>query len=105
AVDEIDRHQAEREVVIGRNHLGVVRVGLLLGSHESSPATRRTGARRALYLGLIYATGDREEPMKTAVRCALLVVACTVSTFASVIVVKPEDVGLSSVRLQRITDM
>jgi CubicO group peptidase (beta-lactamase class C family) len=43
--------------------------------------------------------------MKTAVRCVLLVVACTVSTFASVTVVKPEDVGLSSVRLQRITDM
>ena len=43
--------------------------------------------------------------MKNAVRCALLVAACTVSTFASVTVVKPEDVGLSSVRLQRITDM
>jgi CubicO group peptidase (beta-lactamase class C family) len=43
--------------------------------------------------------------MKIAVRCALLVAAFTVSTLASVTVVKPEDVGLSSVRLQRITDM
>jgi len=43
--------------------------------------------------------------MKIAVRCALLVAAFTVSTFASVTVVKPEDVGLSPVRLQRITDM
>src|SRR6185503_4670714 len=55
---------------------------------------------------LIYSLDHREDlPMKNAVRCALLVVACTVSTFASVTVVKPEDVGLSSVRLQRITDM
>ena len=43
--------------------------------------------------------------MKIAVRCALLVAAFTVSTFASVTVVKREDVGLSPVRLQRITDM
>ena len=43
--------------------------------------------------------------MKTAVRCALLVAALTVSTFASVTTVKPEDVGLSAARLQRITDM
>ena len=43
--------------------------------------------------------------MKTAVRCALLVAALTASTFASVTTVKPEDVGLSAVRLQRITDM
>jgi len=43
--------------------------------------------------------------MKIAVRCALLVAAFTVSALASVTVVKPEDVGLSSVRLQRITDM
>ena len=43
--------------------------------------------------------------MKTAVRCALLVVALTASTVASVSVVKPEDVGLSAARLQRITEM
>jgi CubicO group peptidase (beta-lactamase class C family) len=43
--------------------------------------------------------------MKTAVRCALLVAALTVPTLAAVTTVKPEDVGLSTVRLQRITDM
>jgi CubicO group peptidase (beta-lactamase class C family) len=43
--------------------------------------------------------------MNTAVRCALLVVALGASTLASVTVVKPEDVGLSSTRLQRITEM
>ena len=43
--------------------------------------------------------------MKTTLRCALLVAALTVSTFASVTVVKPEEVGLSAVRLQRITAM
>jgi CubicO group peptidase (beta-lactamase class C family) len=44
--------------------------------------------------------------MKHAVRCALLAaVALAVPTAASVTVVKPEDVGLSAARLQRITDM
>ena len=43
--------------------------------------------------------------MKTTLRCALLVAALTVSTFASVTAVKPEEVGLSSTRLQRITAM
>ena len=43
--------------------------------------------------------------MKTAVRCALFVAALAVPALASVTVVKPEDVGLSAARLQRITDM
>jgi CubicO group peptidase (beta-lactamase class C family) len=43
--------------------------------------------------------------MKTAVRCALLVVAFTASTLASVTLVTPEEVGLSTARLQRITGM
>ena len=44
--------------------------------------------------------------MKHAVRCALLAaVALAVPTAASVTVVKPEEAGLSSARLQRITDM
>jgi CubicO group peptidase (beta-lactamase class C family) len=43
--------------------------------------------------------------MKTAVRCALIVAALTASTTASVTVAKPEDTGLSSARLQRITEM
>jgi len=43
--------------------------------------------------------------MKSAVRCVLLAAAFSVSTFASVTVVKPEDVGLSSARLQRIAGM
>src|SRR5512144_2694961 len=43
--------------------------------------------------------------MKTTLRCVLLVAALTVSTFASVTAVKPEDVGLSPARLQRITAM
>ena len=43
--------------------------------------------------------------MKTTLRCALLVAALTASTFASVTAVKPEEVGLSSSRLQRITAM
>src|SRR5436190_2504136 len=60
------------------------------------------GAQR----GLIYATGHPEDlPMKIAVHCAVLVAAFTASPLASVTVVKPEDVGLSASRLQRITDM
>ena len=44
--------------------------------------------------------------MKHAVRCALLAaVALAVPTAASVTVVKPEEAGLSSARLQRLTDM
>ena len=39
--------------------------------------------------------------MNTTLRCALLIAALTVSTFASVTAVKPEDVGLSATRLQR----
>jgi len=40
--------------------------------------------------------------MKTTLRCALLVAALTVSTFASVTAVKPEEVGLSSAQLKKI---
>lgn len=43
--------------------------------------------------------------MNTTLRCALLIAALTVSTFASVTAVKPEDVGLSATRLQRISAM
>jgi CubicO group peptidase (beta-lactamase class C family) len=44
--------------------------------------------------------------MKHAVRCALIAaVALAVPTAASVTVVKPEEAGLSTTRLQRITDM
>jgi CubicO group peptidase (beta-lactamase class C family) len=43
--------------------------------------------------------------MKIAARCALLVAMLAVPTLASVTVVKPEDVGLSAARLQRITEM
>ena len=43
--------------------------------------------------------------MKTTLRCALFVAALTASAFASVTAVKPEEVGLSAVRLQRITAM
>jgi CubicO group peptidase (beta-lactamase class C family) len=43
--------------------------------------------------------------MKTAARCVLLAAAFSVSAFASVTVVKPEEVGLSSARLQRVVGM
>lgn len=43
--------------------------------------------------------------MKTAVRCALLVVLLAGSLVAAGPTAKPEEVGLSAARLQRITDM
>jgi len=43
--------------------------------------------------------------MKTAVRCALFVALLASSLVAAGTTAKPEEVGLSAVRLQRITDM